>query len=64
MCWNGCLREATVLTVASVHGIAGYASGCRCSECWDAQRAHERRIGLKQSMRWGIGERHFYYSHT
>lgn len=41
-----------------VHGVAGYMSGCRCELCWDAQRAHERRIGLEQSLRWGVGERY------
>lgn len=34
------------------HGAAGYAVGCRCSVCWQAQRLREHQIGIAETERW------------
>lgn len=36
----------------AVHGVAGYAGGCRCPECVSAQRARERAIAEAERRRW------------
>ncbi|SLF33971.1 Uncharacterised protein [Mycobacteroides abscessus subsp. massiliense] len=35
-----------------VHGVAGYAAGCRCESCFSAQRAREAQIGAAERSRW------------
>lgn len=36
----------------TVHGIAGFALGCRCGRCHLAQRAGEKRLGMIERYRW------------
>ncbi|MEU9808971.1 hypothetical protein [Mycobacterium sp. NPDC050853] len=43
----------------AVHGVAGYAAGCRCQECVSAQRARERQIAAAERTRWGSVARAF-----
>lgn len=36
----------------AVHGVAGYAAGCRCEVCVPAQQARERAIADAERARW------------
>ncbi|MEU9809233.1 hypothetical protein [Mycobacterium sp. NPDC050853] len=36
----------------AVHGVAGYAAGCRCEECAEAQQAREKAIADAERARW------------
>lgn len=36
----------------AVHGVAGYMSGCRCEQCFAAQRLRERQLALASGVRW------------
>lgn len=36
----------------AVHGIAGYMSGCRCQQCFTAQRQRERQLAVASETRW------------
>lgn len=35
-----------------VHGVAGYATGCRCNQCFSAQRQREAQIAATEKARW------------
>ncbi|MEU9805407.1 hypothetical protein [Mycobacterium sp. NPDC050853] len=41
----------------AVHGVAGYAAGCRCAECTSAQRAREAAIAKTERQRWAASDR-------
>ncbi|SHU84298.1 Uncharacterised protein [Mycobacteroides abscessus subsp. bolletii] len=36
----------------AVHGVAGYMSGCRCEQCFAAQRHRERQLAVASEARW------------
>lgn len=36
----------------AVHGVAGYAAGCRCEGCATAQREREKVIAQAERLRW------------
>lgn len=36
----------------TVHGVAGYMSGCRCEQCFSAQRLRERQLAVASEARW------------
>lgn len=36
----------------TVHGVAGYMSGCRCEQCFTAQRQRERQLAAASDARW------------
>lgn len=36
----------------AVHGVSGYASGCRCAKCFQDQRDHEKKLAAAAAARW------------
>lgn len=34
------------------HGVSGFQSGCRCEECYTAERNRMREIGKSEQRRW------------
>ncbi len=40
------------MRIMAVHGVAGYMSGCRCEQCFAAQRHRERQLAVASEARW------------
>lgn len=41
----------------AIHGVAGYMAGCRCEQCFSAQREREQQIAAASTARWSLAER-------
>lgn len=52
ICGESCLFSGYSVQTMTVHGVAGYVSGCRCEQCFAAQRLRERQLALASEVRW------------
>lgn len=48
----------------TVHGVAGYMSGCRCEQCFAAQRQRERQLAAASRVRWAAVVRQTEHAET